>query len=110
MIHILILNSYTNDMSNLYFEFSCLLFAVEYHNENGNFRVPRSLGSLGEWVHHQRKLYNKKDKNFMSKRYARLEEIGFEFKTGRRDVKSWDDRFEQLVRITSPKSVLTWGK
>lgn len=45
----------------------------EYKRVNGNTRVPRSSGSLGEWVHMQRKMYHKNDKNFMAKRAPRLE-------------------------------------
>ena len=45
----------------------------EYKRMNGNTRVPRSSGSMGEWVHMQRKMYHKNDKNFMAKRAPRLE-------------------------------------
>eukprot|EP00984_Skeletonema_dohrnii_P002611 scaffold912_cov121-Skeletonema_dohrnii-CCMP3373.AAC.12 len=47
----------------------------EYKRVNGNTRVPRSSGSLGEWVHMQRKMYHKSDKNFMAKRAPRLESM-----------------------------------
>mmetsp|Transcript_28546 Transcript_28546/g.59461 ORF Transcript_28546/g.59461 Transcript_28546/m.59461 type:complete len:629 (-) Transcript_28546:52-1938(-) len=69
----------------------------EYHQQNGTFRVPRRHGSLGEWVHKQRQLYNKRDEKFMEKRYPKLEAIGFEFTTNRTDLKTWDHRFEELV-------------
>ena len=45
----------------------------EYKRVNGNTRVPRGSGSLGEWVHMQRKMYHKNDKNFMAKKAPRLE-------------------------------------
>jgi hypothetical protein len=45
----------------------------EYKRVNGNTRVPRASGSLGEWVHMQRKMYHKNDKNFMARRAPRLE-------------------------------------
>jgi hypothetical protein len=47
----------------------------EYKRVNGNTRVPRSSGSLGEWVHMQRKMYHKNDKNFMAKRAPKLESM-----------------------------------
>lgn len=47
----------------------------EYLRVNGNTRVPRSSGSLGEWVHMQRKLYHKNDKNFLAKRAPKLESM-----------------------------------
>lgn len=40
----------------------------EYQQLHGTTRVPRSSGALGEWVHMQRRLYNRKDKNFLSRR------------------------------------------
>ncbi len=69
----------------------------EYHEQNGTFRVPRRHGSLGEWVHKQRQLYNKRDEKFMETRYPKLEAIGFEFTTNRSDNKPWDHRLEELV-------------
>ena len=41
---------------------------IQYQEIHGNTHVPRSMGSLGEWVHHQRKLYNRRDVNFITKR------------------------------------------
>ncbi|KAL7494531.1 hypothetical protein ACHAWT_007636 [Skeletonema menzelii] len=71
----------------------------EYKRVNGNTRVPRSSGSLGEWVHMQRKMYHKNDKNFMAKRAPRLEAIGFEWRTRKYDLVSWDDNFQNLVKF-----------
>mmetsp|Transcript_27022 Transcript_27022/g.53988 ORF Transcript_27022/g.53988 Transcript_27022/m.53988 type:complete len:766 (+) Transcript_27022:49-2346(+) len=71
----------------------------EYKRVNGNTRVPRSSGSLGEWVHMQRKMYHKSDKNFMAKRAPRLESIGFEWRTRKYDLVSWDDNFQNLVKF-----------
>eukprot|EP00574_Skeletonema_japonicum_P012192 CAMPEP_0201714150 /NCGR_PEP_ID=MMETSP0593-20130828/742_1 /ASSEMBLY_ACC=CAM_ASM_000672 /TAXON_ID=267983 /ORGANISM="Skeletonema japonicum, Strain CCMP2506" /LENGTH=766 /DNA_ID=CAMNT_0048203399 /DNA_START=85 /DNA_END=2385 /DNA_ORIENTATION=+ len=71
----------------------------EYKRVNGNTRVPRSSGSLGEWVHMQRKMYHKNDKNFMAKRAPRLEAIGFEWRTRKYDLVSWEDNFQNLVKF-----------
>lgn len=71
----------------------------EYKRVNGNTRVPRSSGSLGEWVHMQRKMYHKNDKNFMAKRAPKLDSIGFEWRTRTYDLVSWDDNFQNLVKF-----------
>eukprot|EP00970_Alexandrium_tamarense_P001477 scaffold154_cov185-Alexandrium_tamarense.AAC.5 len=52
--------------------------AVEYFQTNGKW-PPQSMGSLGEWIHKQRVHYTKRDKTFMEKRFAKLEEVGFEW-------------------------------
>jgi hypothetical protein len=71
----------------------------EYLRVNGNTRVPRSSGSLGEWVHMQRKLYHKNDKNFLAKRAPKLESIGFEWRTRKYDLVSWDGNFQNLMKF-----------
>lgn len=70
----------------------------QYHREHGTFRVPRTSGTLGEWLHKQRQLYNTNDERFMKHRYPKMLKIGFIF--SKKPVgyqKSWDDRFEDLV-------------
>ncbi len=69
----------------------------QYHREHGTFRVPRTSGTLGEWLHKQRQLYNTNDERFMKHRYPKMLKIGFIF--SKKPVgyqKSWDDRFEDL--------------
>ncbi|KAL3811933.1 hypothetical protein ACHAXA_001580 [Cyclostephanos tholiformis] len=70
----------------------------EYQRMNGSTRVPRS-GALGEWVHMQRRLYNKKDKNFLASRAPMLDDIGFEWHPRKHTVVSFEDNFRRLVEF-----------
>jgi hypothetical protein len=75
----------------------------EFHRENGHTRVPRRTYKknpfLGEWVHYQRRNYEKKSPFLLqSDKMKKLEEIGFEFQLPEKR-KSWDERFEQLVQF-----------
>jgi len=70
----------------------------QYHREHGTFRIPRTNGTLGEWLHKQRQFYNTNDERFLKHRYPKMLEIGFTFtKKPVGYQKSWDDRFEDLV-------------
>lgn len=75
----------------------------EFHRENGHTRVPRRTYKknpfLGEWVHYQRRNYEKKSPFLLqSDKMKKLQEIGFEFQLPEKR-KSWDERFEQLVQF-----------
>ncbi|KAL3759263.1 hypothetical protein ACHAWU_002064 [Discostella pseudostelligera] len=69
----------------------------EYQQYHGTTRVPRSSGTLGEWVHMQRRLYNKKDKNFLATRAPLLDAIGFDWHPRKYALVSWEDNFNRLV-------------
>ncbi|KAL7529903.1 hypothetical protein ACHAXR_005173 [Thalassiosira sp. AJA248-18] len=71
----------------------------EYQQLHGTTRVPRSSGTLGEWVHMQRRLHNKKDKNFLARKAPLLEDIGFEWHPRKHALVSWDDNFNRLVEF-----------
>lgn len=71
----------------------------EYQQLHGTTRVPRSSGTLGEWVHMQRRLYNKKDPKFLSRKAHLLEDIGFEWQPRKHALVSWDDNFNRLVEF-----------
>jgi len=71
----------------------------EYQQMHGTTRVPRSSGTLGEWVHMQRRLYNKKDPNFLARRAPLLEDIGFEWHPRKHALVSWDDNFNRLMEF-----------
>jgi len=68
----------------------------DYQQQHGSTRVPRSSGTLGEWVHMQRRLYNKKDPNFMVKKMGLLDDIGFEWHPRKHAMVSWEDNFNRL--------------
>ena len=51
---------------------------LEYYSQHGTWPT-RKDGSLGWWVSDQRKYWCQKDKHFMTKRFALLDEIGFEW-------------------------------
>jgi len=71
----------------------------EFQELHATTRVPRSSGTLGEWVHMQRRLYNKKDKNFLARRAPLLDEIGFEWHPRKHALVSWEDNFNRLVEF-----------
>ncbi|KAL9189369.1 hypothetical protein ACHAXT_009044 [Thalassiosira profunda] len=70
-----------------------------YQRTHGTTRVPRSSGTLGEWVHMQRRLYNRKDPNFLAKKAQMLEDIGFEWSPRKHALVSWEDNFNRLVEF-----------
>lgn len=73
---------------------------IEYYQAHGRWPNRKKSGSLGQWTHHQRNMYSKKDKLFMKERFAKLDAIGFDWDpTGLRSAKeiNWDDGFQQLV-------------
>ena len=69
----------------------------EYQQLHGTTRVPRSSGTLGEWVHMQRRMYNKKDPNFMEKKAPQLQNIGFEWNPRKHGFVTWEENFNRLV-------------
>mmetsp|Transcript_2257 Transcript_2257/g.3325 ORF Transcript_2257/g.3325 Transcript_2257/m.3325 type:complete len:334 (+) Transcript_2257:1-1002(+) len=71
----------------------------EYQQLHGTTRVPRSSGTLGEWVHMQRRLYNKKDPNFLVRKAPMLEDIGFEWHPRKHALVSWEDNFNRLMEF-----------
>ena len=71
----------------------------EYQQQHGTTRVPRSSGTLGEWVHMQRRLHNKRERNFMAKKAPLLDSIGFEWHPRKHSAVSWDDNFARLVEF-----------
>jgi hypothetical protein len=76
---------------------------VSFYENHGRWPLQWKSGSLGQWTHNQRNLYAKRDKYFMNERFARLDEIGFDWDpTGKRAVRaamsiSWEDGLKQLV-------------
>ena len=51
-----------------------------YNTIAKDFKVPRNLESgLGEWLHHQRNKYLKKDREFMREEYQQMVAIGYKF-------------------------------
>jgi len=56
-------------------------------------------GTIGNWLKNQRKLYTKKDADFMASRCAKLEEVGVPLRQRHYTALSWDDRFQQLVEF-----------
>jgi len=71
----------------------------DYQQQHGTTRVPRSSGTLGEWVHMQRRLHNKRERNFMQKKAPLLDSIGFEWHPRKHSAVSWDDNFQRLVEF-----------
>lgn len=71
----------------------------DYQQQHGTTRVPRSSGTLGEWVHMQRRLHNKRERNFMAKKAPLLDSIGFEWHPRKHSAVSWDDNFQRLVEF-----------
>lgn len=51
---------------------------LDYYSQHGTWPT-RKDGSLGWWVSDQRKYWYQKDKHFMAKRFAMLDEIGFDW-------------------------------
>jgi len=64
---------------------------VDYNKKNGNCRVPRKHGALGNWVDNQRSKYKKG--KLSQERIAQLESIGFEWLV----LQHWEERFNVLV-------------
>lgn len=71
----------------------------EYQQIHGTTRVPRSSGTLGEWVHMQRRLHNKKDQKFLARRAICLDDIGFEWNPRKHALVSWEDNFNRLIEF-----------
>lgn len=71
----------------------------EYQQIHGTTRVPRSSGTLGEWVHMQRRLHNKKDPKFLARRAVQLDDIGFEWHPRKHALVSWEDNFNRLIEF-----------
>jgi len=71
----------------------------EYQQIHGTTRVPRSSGTLGEWVHMQRRLHHKKDPKFLARRAQQLDDIGFEWHPRKHALVSWEDNFNRLVEF-----------
>jgi len=63
-------------------------------------------GTIGNWLKGQRKLYTKKDADFMANRCAKLEELGVPLRQRKYTALSWDDRFQQLVGLSFVTIVL----
>ncbi|KAL7526998.1 hypothetical protein ACHAXR_004649 [Thalassiosira sp. AJA248-18] len=71
----------------------------QFKEQNGRFPTNRE-GSLGDWLKSQRKLYTKKDADFMVKKFPKLEEIGVPLRQRNYfTALGWDDRFQQLVEF-----------
>lgn len=76
---------------------------VTFYKNHGRWPLRWKSGSLGQWTHNQRNLYAKRDKYFMNERFARLDEVGFDWDpTGKRAVSaamsiSWEEGLQQLV-------------
>jgi hypothetical protein len=74
---------------------------LDYKEENGDCLVPVNTSKLGRWVKQQRAQYRLKiegKSSFLTdEQQAKLDEIGFSWRT----IASWDDRFQQLVKIGS---------
>lgn len=52
---------------------------LRYYNDHGKWPSQSGTGSLGCWVHKQRKAYSKKSPKFMRERVFKLDEVGFEW-------------------------------
>mmetsp|Transcript_32502 Transcript_32502/g.55370 ORF Transcript_32502/g.55370 Transcript_32502/m.55370 type:complete len:471 (-) Transcript_32502:138-1550(-) len=70
----------------------------QYRAQHGKFPSNKD-GTLGNWLKQQRKLYSKKDAEFMATRCAKLEEIGVSLRQRNYTALSWEDRFQQLVEF-----------
>lgn len=71
---------------------------MRYYEENGSW-PPQSLGSLGIFVHRQRKKYLEKNQKFMETHFHRLDEVGFEWTPRGNTRMSWDEGFELLMQF-----------
>ena len=75
---------------------------IEFYQTYGKWPSRKNDGSIGVWAHNQRNHYTKKDKHFMTEKYAKLDEIGFDWdpvgKRGAREL-TWNKGFEQLVSL-----------
>jgi len=69
---------------------------MEYYYREGKW-PSQSMGSLGEWVHKQRTLYNKGDKNYMKNNFPRLDAVGFEWTPRGNTRVTWEEGYELLV-------------
>jgi len=69
---------------------------MEYYEKNDRW-PSQSMGSLGEWVHKQRGLYARNDKNYMKNKAPKLDEVGFEWTPRGNTKMSWDEGFEMLM-------------
>mmetsp|Transcript_22786 Transcript_22786/g.42942 ORF Transcript_22786/g.42942 Transcript_22786/m.42942 type:complete len:216 (-) Transcript_22786:715-1362(-) len=70
----------------------------QFREQNGRFPTNKEGGVEG-WLKYQRKLYSKKDSNFMLNHCAKLEELGVPLRQRNYTVATWDDRFQQLVEF-----------
>lgn len=71
---------------------------MEYYDQNGRW-PSHSVGSLGEWVHKQRGLYARNDKNYMRKKAPRLDEVGFEWTPRGNTRMKWDEGVDLLLEF-----------
>jgi len=71
---------------------------MEYYEKNDRW-PSQSMGSLGEWVHKQRGLYARNDKNYMKNKAPKLDEIGFEWTPRGNTKMTWDEGFDMLVSV-----------
>lgn len=69
---------------------------MDYYNTNGKW-PSQSMGSLGEWVHKQRTLHSKGDKNYMKKNFPRLDAVGFEWTPRGNTRMSWEEGYDLLT-------------
>jgi hypothetical protein len=66
---------------------------VEYKTTNGHCNIPTQSGSLGRWIHRQRKLF--RCNKLKVDRHDKLVEIGFTFD---HDSNEWNRHFMELVK------------
>jgi len=71
---------------------------MEYYDKHDRW-PSHSMGGLGEWVHKQRGLYARNDKNYMKKKAPRLDEVGFEWTPRGNTRMKWDEGVELLLEF-----------
>ena len=68
---------------------------IAYRNQHYTTNVPKKFGSLGLWVHLQRRLQNRS--RLLDERYSLLVSINFNWKDGARPRTNWLHMYERLV-------------
>jgi hypothetical protein len=68
---------------------------IAYGNQHYTTNVPKNFGSLGLWVHLQRRL--QKRSRLLDERYSLLESINFNWEDGARPRTNWFHMYEKLV-------------
>ena len=68
---------------------------VAYRNQHSTTNVPSKFGSLGLWVHLQRRLQNRS--RLLDERYSLLVSINFNWKDGARPRTNWFHMYERPV-------------